>query len=359
MLCAAGLGSMWYSRRWLNAQRSGLGSWLFALSAVLAAVSQVVIDERFAPRFLATTTTAMAAAFYFWVLAAVSLFFYAATHQHPEAPARRLFLGKALTAAPLAMAGYGIFIERSDLRLHEVELAVPGLPHDLDGVRIGQITDIHRGPFLSQRELERAVGLLNEAKPQVMAATGDFISEAGDPLEECLQAVARLRSDAGVFVCLGNHERRTGAERVCVKLGGQLGMRILRGTGVPLRFGGAVLNLAGVDYQSMREPYLRGAERLIQPGALNVLLSHNPDVFPVAARQGFAVTLAGHTHGGQVNVEILEQSVNAARFFTPYTRGLYRRDGALIYVSRGVGTVGAPLRIGSPPEVTVFRLCAA
>ena len=95
------------------------------------------------------------------------------------------------------------------------------------------------------------------------------------------------------------------------------------------------------------------------PGATNVLLSHNPDVFPVAASQGFDLTISGHTHGGQVNFEILEQGVNIARFFTPYVYGHYVHDDRSLFVTRGIGTVGAPARLGAPPEVALIRLCAS
>ena len=95
---------------------------------------------------------------------------------------------------------------------------------------------------------------------------------------------------------------------------------------------------------------------MVLPGAYNILLSHNPDVFPVAADKGYDLTLAGHTHGGQVNVEILDQSINAARFFTPYVYGLYRRGAAAEYVTRGVGTISIPARIGAPPEIALVRL---
>ena len=92
------------------------------------------------------------------------------------------------------------------------------------------------------------------------------------------------------------------------------------------------------------------------PGATNVLLQHNPDVFPEAARQGYNLLLAGHTHGGQVTVEILDQSINPARFFTPYVYGLYRAGNSAAYVTRGIGTIGIPARIGAPPEISLLRL---
>jgi predicted MPP superfamily phosphohydrolase len=94
------------------------------------------------------------------------------------------------------------------------------------------------------------------------------------------------------------------------------------------------------------------------PGATNILLSHNPDVFPVAARQGWDLTISGHTHGGQISVEILGENLSVARLYTPYVHGLYRRGAPAIYVSRGVGTVGVPTRVGAPPEVSLIRLCA-
>jgi predicted MPP superfamily phosphohydrolase len=120
-----------------------------------------------------------------------------------------------------------------------------------------------------------------------------------------------------------------------------------------------MLNLAGVDYQRLREPYLEGSGSLIAPGAFNVLLSHNPDVFPVAARQGYGLTVSGHTHGGQVRVEILNADLNVARFYTRYVDGVYRQGGASVFVSRGIGTIGIPARFGAPPEVALLKLVRA
>jgi predicted MPP superfamily phosphohydrolase len=157
---------------------------------------------------------------------------------------------------------------------------------------------------------------------------------------------------------LGNHEVYAGAEGYATAEGARLGIRHLRGEAVPLRFGSAILNVAGVDYEpfSHRAYYLRGAEKLLLPGVTNVLLSHNPDVFPVAARKGYNLTVSGHTHGGQVTVEILNQSINPARFFTPYVYGLFEAGDARAYVTRGIGTIGIPVRVGAPPEIAILRL---
>ncbi len=275
-------------------------------------------------------------------------------------PRRRKFLRfmrAAAVGAPAIAFGYGTFIERSDLRLREEIIRIPGLHPDLEGLRLAQLSDIHLSPFLSEKVLDRAIAMANETRPHIALVTGDLISLRGDPLDSCLDRLAGLRSDAGVFGCLGNHEIYAAVEDYVAERGAQLGIRFLRGVAEPLKFGGATLNLAGVDYQRMHAPYLIGAERMIRPAALNVLLSHNPDVFPVAARQGWQFTISGHTHGGQVNVEILRHDLNIARFFTPYTMGLYRIGASSIYVSRGIGTIGVPVRLGSAPEVALLRLC--
>ena len=276
-------------------------------------------------------------------------------------PGRRRALnaaGNVLMAAPFVVMGYGAMVERLDFRVRELDVPLPGLPLDLDGLSILQISDIHLSAFLDESELARAIDMARELRPHVAVVTGDLISSRGDPLDACIRQLARVKSDAGTFGCMGNHERYARVERQVVEAGARAGIGFLRGEARTLRFGNSVLNLSGVDYQSMadRRNYLRGAERLIVPGAVNVLLSHNPDVFPIAARQGYNLVLAGHTHGGQVTVEILDQSINPARFFTPYVYGLFRAGRSAAYVTRGIGTIGIPARIGAPPEISMLRL---
>ncbi len=273
---------------------------------------------------------------------------------------RRAFLTTAsagLCLAPAAGTVFGI-VTRNQFKLSEVVVPIPNLPHDLEGVRIVQITDIHLSPFLSEREFARAIDMANESRANVALVTGDLISRRGDPLDACLHQLARLRADAGVLGCLGNHEIYTNTEDYVTARGRDIGIEFLRHQARRLQFGDAAINFAGVDYQRSEKPYLVGAERLIAPGSVNILLSHNPDVFPVAARQGYALTISGHTHGGQVNVEILHQNYNIARYYTPYVLGLYSKGASSVYVSSGLGTIGVPVRIGAPAEVSLLRLCA-
>lgn len=313
--------------------------------------------------------SAMRAATFTWaVLSALLVVMFAISKlipspDHATRAGRRKFLfamRTAAVAAPAVVFGYGTFIERNSVELHEESIPIPGLHPDLNGLRLVQLSDIHLSPFLSEKVLARAVAMANETRAHIALVTGDLISLPGDPLDVCLDHLARLKAGAGIFGCLGNHEVYAEVEDYVTERGARLGMRFLRGVAEPLRFGAATLNLAGVDYQRMHSEYLIGAEKMIRRDpdrrTLNLLLSHNPDVFPVAASQGWQFTVAGHTHGGQVNVEILRRDFNVARFFTPYTLGQYRLSEAAIYVSRGIGTIGVPIRLGSVPEVALLTL---
>jgi predicted MPP superfamily phosphohydrolase len=284
----------------------------------------------------------------------------------PFDPSRRRLVhtaGGALLASPFVVVGYGAFVERTNFRVREVDIPIPHLAADLDGLRLLQLSDIHLSPFLSEQDLQRVIEASNETRAHLALVTGDLISTRGDPLDACLRRLSTLKTDAGILACMGNHEHFSGAERYATEQGALLGIRFLRRQNMLLRFGGAALNIAGVDYEHMaasHKGYLRGAERMVVPGATNVLLSHNPDVFPIAAAQGYDLTVSGHTHGGQVNIEILSREINPALFFTPYVYGLYRLAvhgrGAAAYVSRGIGTIGIPARVGAPPEISLLRL---
>jgi predicted MPP superfamily phosphohydrolase len=276
-------------------------------------------------------------------------------------PARRHLLnaaGNTLLASPFVMMGYGALVQRTDFRVREVDIPLPDLPRDLEGLRILHLSDIHLSAFLSERELAGVIDASNELRPQVAVMTGDLISGHSDPLDACIRQLARVKSDTGLLACMGNHERYIRAEAYTARQAARLGIAFLRHESRQLRFGTATLNIAGSDFESHRnrDRYLMGMERLVQPGAVNVLLQHSPDVFPAAVSKRYNLLLAGHTHGGQVTVEILDQSINPARFFTPYVYGLYRIGGAAAYVTRGIGTIGIPARIGAPPEISLLRL---
>ena len=283
----------------------------------------------------------------------------------PHVPTRRRWLqlaGSTVFAAPIAAAGYGTFIERKDYRVNELDFPVPNLHPDFDGFRIVQVSDLHVSPFLSPQDAARAVAMANELKPDLAVFSGDLITEYGDPLDDALRELARFQGDYGTLASMGNHEQYVGCADYVAEQTARAGMIFLRNAATRIHRGNGTLNIAGVDYQRMGDgsTYLPGAEQLVVPGLANILLSHNPDVFPTAVERGFQAVLSGHTHGGQVNVEILHHNINPARFRTPYTSGLYRlgegAQASTCFVTNGVGTLGVPIRLGAPPEVVLLRL---
>jgi predicted MPP superfamily phosphohydrolase len=361
-LGASGLAAHWTAARLGVRARTSLwtglaAAWLWLLAGAAMA------SERLARQLPPWGSGWVVAGALLLALASLAWFGHAWCERGIEfRPERRRMLRTAqaaLVSAPALAAGYGMLVGRSAIEAREIDLPVPGLPRDLHGLRIAQITDIHLGTFFSRAELERAVAMANEHRAHLAVVTGDLITRSGDPLLDCLDALRGLKASAGILGCLGNHEVYAGVEDLTAREAARRGIRFLREEAVPLRFGQATLNVAGVDYQRLALPFLENTAPLVRPDAVNLLLSHNPAVFEVAEAQGFAVTLSGHTHGGQINVEILNSNVNLARFFTPYVYGAYRKGQASIYVSAGLGAVGVPMRLGAPPEVTLIRLCAA
>ncbi|HEV2114479.1 MAG TPA: metallophosphoesterase [Terriglobales bacterium] len=295
----------------------------------------------------------------------------------PVDAGRRYFLRTATYAAgalPLAGALYGFAVERFDFEVFRVEVPLPGLPHGLDGLRILQLSDIHASNYMPISQVRRIVDTAQQLTADLIVSTGDLLTGRGDPLAACVAELSRLRAPLGVWGCNGNHEIYTDTEDEAALLFRQHGMTMLRQENAQLAWRGAKFNLIGVDYQrqhwfnSQSSQMLEGVEYLVQQDMLNILLSHNPNAFRRASEIGVDLMLAGHTHGGQVQVEILDHRLSPARFITKYIAGLYRRpmdsDGASasrdryasVYVSRGLGTIGTPLRLGVPPEITLLTL---
>jgi len=323
----------------------------------------------------------------------------AATVEQLRDPGRRYFFRAATAAAgaaPFLGAMYGYAAERLKYQVHREEIPISNLNPALDGLSIVQISDIHLSGYMPRAQVRRAVEMANELGAHLAVVTGDFITGASDPLPDCIEEIRQLRAPLGIWGCNGNHEIYARVEDLAQTLFAQAGMKLLRGENAQLTFSGTQFNLIGVDYQRERtsggqkKQTLIHGERLVRRDMPNILLSHNPNSFPRAAELGIELSLAGHTHGGQIQVEILDHRLSPARFITDYIAGLYQRplfapsldtprysrvDGyaeaprvsqipttvnptgmASLYVNRGLGTVGAPVRIGVPPEITLIVL---
>lgn len=316
-------------------------------------------------------------------------------------PSRRYFFraaSAAAGAAPFLTVMYGFAAERLNYQVRRIEIPISKLPSGLDGLQIVQLSDIHLSGYMSRAQVRRAVDMANNLGADLAVVTGDLITGVGDPIEDCVDEIRHLRAPLGVWGCNGNHEIYARAEDQAGYLYSQAGMKLLRQENAQLTFNGAQFNLIGVDYQrerttrGQRQQTLAHVEPLVRRDMPNILLSHNPNTFNRAAELGIELSLAGHTHGGQIQVEILDHRLSPARFITDYIAGLYQRPlfapapteraawsqssarkfapsiipssaqssaMAHIYVNRGLGTVGAPVRLGVPPEISLIVLRAA
>ena len=277
---------------------------------------------------------------------------------------------------PFLAATYGFAAGRLRFQVERVDVPISGLPKALDGFKIVQLSDIHIGEFMPVEEIREAVEMANDLKPDLAVITGDFVSGAEDPLEQCIAELSKLHAPLGTWGCNGNHEIYAGAERKAQQLFSKHGMRLLRQENAELEWRGEHFNLIGVDYQrdfmtgGAHGKPLEAIEHLVRTGIPNVLLSHNPNSFARAAELGIELSLAGHTHGGQVMFEIVDRTVSPAKLITEFVAGLYRlpsggqpsdssRKNAWLYVNRGLGTFGLPMRLGVPPEITLLTLRSA
>jgi predicted MPP superfamily phosphohydrolase len=285
----------------------------------------------------------------------------------PADPERRLFVARALAGtAAVATAGAAAFAFRSatgPAEVTEVPVKLERLPPALSGLTIAQITDLHVGPTIGERDVRRVVDQVNALRPDIVAVTGDLVDGSVAGLGRAVAHVGRLQARHGVYFVTGNHEYYSGVGEWLAELR-RLGVRVLRNERVIVGDGGASIDLAGIDDHGAGGGYGRGHGPDL-PGALAgrdpdrglVLLAHQPRGFGEAVRAGVELQISGHTHGGQIAPFNL---IVGAVF--PYYRGLYRREegdrAGHIFVSRGTGYWGPPLRLGSPPEIAKIVLTA-
>jgi predicted MPP superfamily phosphohydrolase len=229
---------------------------------------------------------------------------------------------------------------------------------------IVQLTDIHMGPFMPREELAACVAAVNRLLPDLVALTGDFVSYHEEEVEPCVDVLAGLKARYGVYACLGNHDVYANAEKELARQFGLRGITLLRNDSRTVRIGNTSLNILGIEDLRSGEPDLLQAlfTAASAPGEVQVLLSHRPEVFPAAAGRDVDLVLSGHYHGGQVKFLSPAGELSVARLLTPYAEGLFhlpRRSkdmaqpgkGATLFVSRGIGITGLPVRINCPPQV--------
>jgi predicted MPP superfamily phosphohydrolase len=230
-------------------------------------------------------------------------------------------------------------------------LDIPDLPRELDGLKIGQISDIHLGWMFTSSNLQRAIDWLNKLQPDLLALTGDFIGHDLD-IDMLRTQLAGITAPAGVYAVLGNHDYWTDVAAI-EQLFKEQGIVLLRNEQRTIVVNGVPLSIVGVDcvWEAQHNVEQAFNERL--PELATIVLAHEPDIADEIVRYKPLLQLSGHTHGGHFALPLLGPAFLPRHGFR-YFRGLQRVGGMWLYVSRGVG--GFPLRLGCPPEAAVFTL---
>src|SRR6266851_2130871 len=265
------------------------------------------------------------------------------------------FLGLADAGGVVAgLSAVGVRSALVGLRIKDVPVRIPNLPPALAGLRLVQISDVHIGPLLQKEWVAGVVERVRALRPDLVAITGDLVDGTVDELREHVAPLARLaEAPRGVYFTTGNHEYYSGVDDWLRYLP-TLGIRPLANERVEVAPG---LDVAGIHDPTGRGRYAPDLPRALEgrdaakPG---VLLAHQPRQFREAARHGVSLTLSGHTHGGQIwPFSWLVALVQ------PYIAGLHRLGDAQLYVSRGTGFWGPPMRVFAPAEITLLRLFPA
>jgi len=276
---------------------------------------------------------------------------------------RRQFLG----LSGLSVLGFGLYageIARHEIDIVQRTIAIPGLPEGFKGFRLVQISDIHFREFTEAFFVKLVLHEVNALKADLVVLTGDFVSYG--PIDkhraipwvyECAQLLTRLQCPQR-YAVLGNHDCIVN-EAASLDALRTHGIPVLNNQSVPLERGGGRIWLAGVADALNGNPgpdFDKAIPRTARrDGERVILLAHEPDIVPKAAKHDVDLMLSGHTHGGQVRIPFVPP-MHLPPLGVKYVEGLFQLGKTQLYVNRGIGTVGLPFRLNCPPEITVITL---
>jgi predicted MPP superfamily phosphohydrolase len=280
----------------------------------------------------------------------------------PHGGARAQAVARGVGAAAAGTVAWALLVEPRRLVVRRHDLRPAGWPAALDGLRVALISDVHAGGLhVDGARVGRIVARVQRERPDLVLVLGDLVDDAA-PLTDHEQAepgpiadrIGRLRAPLGVVAVLGNHDWHTGGHRVARALRAA-GVTVLENRAVRVGDGARELWLAGLADATERDPDVAGTLEGVPDGAPVVVLSHDPDVFPLIPAR-VALTVSGHTHGGQLAVPGLKRLWTPSQHGERYAGGHVVEDGRHLVVSRGIGTSSWPVRLGAPPELVVLRL---
>lgn len=300
--------------------------------------------------------------------------------------ARRTFLtkavnagGYALAAVPVAALGTDALFTLYDFEVHRVEVPIKNLPRQFEGLTIAQLSDIHAGSFFSEKPMEEVCRIVESLKPDMVVVTGDWVNWRALELPMILPQIVRLANFAtkqtrlGLWGSLGNHDHYSSgaAHAEILSMIRTSGVNLMVNQNTTFRIDGASLQMAAIDNVGLRQNFGNLDEALagLSPEHPTILMAHDPTFWdkkihakPHETAYGnilVDLTLSGHTHGGQMGLNILGMDITPAALMYKQVAGLYADDyelGQHIYVNRGIGTTGIPVRLGVPPEITLLTL---
>jgi predicted MPP superfamily phosphohydrolase len=276
---------------------------------------------------------------------------------------RRKFVGLAATAGVAALGIDSVLLEPNRPRIVRQEIALRRWPPRLEGFTIALLSDFHYDPHWSVHPLRAAIPMVNGLRPDLIALTGDFVSvslfsttdkEGAVAAEPCAQLLSQLQAPHGLWAVMGNHDFFSDLDRVTSALQSH-GIQVLANRSISVERDGSRFWLAGVGDVLGRDAHLDAALQPVPADEATILLAHEPDYADFVARRSVDLQLSGHSHGGQVRFPFLPP-LYLPELARKYVSGFYRIGPLILYTNAGLGTIGVPVRLNCPPEITLLTL---
>ena len=275
---------------------------------------------------------------------------------------RRQFLRAAAATATLAVVGDALLLAPNRPRIVRQEFFLPRWPERLNGFTVAMLSDFHYDPYFSIHPLHAAIAMVNRLHPDLIALTGDFVSvplvgdetKAAFAAEPCARLLRQMTAPHGLWAVMGNHDDATDAEHVTHALQAE-NIRVLANQSEPIEQDGSRFWLAGVNDVISGTADLSKTMHGVPAGEPVILLAHEPDFADEASQYPIDLQLSGHSHGGQIRIPFLPP-LYLPELEKKYVWGTYHVGPLTLHTSAGLGTIGIPMRLNCPPEVTVLTL---
>jgi predicted MPP superfamily phosphohydrolase len=321
----------------------------------------IVVDALLTYPFWIGVVFAVQLSLFLIVVDAGRLALFAAFRKHKERWLRaHAGVTLALTCAVALYCGFRVYRDTLGVRVRHAVVPVAGLPAELDGLKIAQISDVHVDGRTNGKKLERYIQAVNQQSPDLIIFCGDLVSSGTGYIDQAASALGKLRARYGVVACLGDHDYFSDPEMVASRL--ELnGITVLRDQSRTVRAGGSEISLTGVT-NVYRKPASPAAVRALEQNrphdALDIFYTHQPSNWIVesAADSGYNLVLAGHTHGGQVAFPLPGFILTGSSFETHYVTGVFKQGNTWINICNGLGLTLAPIRYQAPAELTIIQV---